>query len=78
MLVKNMLEEICRKEGVIDYTQIPLGRYVEFNNLKIKGHEKFDEDETFEEFHLYLNSIFYSRVYRNVTTKILKNAYLNK
>lgn len=76
MEVKKLLEKISEKEGVSSYRQIPLERYINFNNNKdIKSHLSFEEDRDFEEFHNFLNSIFHSKVYRNVTVKILKNGY---
>jgi len=77
MLVKDMLDRISEKEGVSSYRQIPLERYINFNDNKdIKSHISFDEDKDFEEFHSFLNSIFHSKVYRNVTVKVLRNGYL--
>lgn len=76
MLVNEMLKMISEREGVSSYKQIPLERYINFNNKDIKSHISFDEDKHFEEFHRFLNSIFNSKVYRNVTVKILKNGYL--
>lgn len=77
MLVKELLKMISEKEGVNSYRQIPLERYINFNDNKdINSHISFDEDKDFEEFHSFLNSIFHSKVYRNVTVKILRNGYL--
>lgn len=77
MLVKELLKKISEKERVSTYKQIPLERYISFNeNKEIRSHISFDEDKDFEEFNSFLNSIFHSKVYRNVTVKILTNGYL--
>ena len=75
MLVNDILNKISKEEGVSTYTQITLDRYVEYQKASIKNHIDFNEDKDFEEFYIFLNSIFSSRVNRPTAVKILNNAY---
>ncbi|MDU3642361.1 hypothetical protein ACV3OC_11245 [Clostridium perfringens] len=75
MLVKDVLDHICKKENVLEYREIPLSRWSEFQNNDIKKHINFIEDIDFEEFYGFLNSIFDSRVNRPTAIKILNNGY---
>lgn len=75
MLVKDILDHICKKENVLEYREIPLSRWSEFQNIDIKKHINFIEDIDFEDFYVFLNSIFDSRVNRPTAIKILNNGY---
>lgn len=81
MLVKEILDQISKKEGVYNYTQIPLKRWSEFQNVTIKNLVNLDsninieKDKDFEEFFVFLNSIFSSRVNKPTAFKIFNNAY---
>lgn len=81
MLVKEILKQISKKEGVYDYTQIPLERWIEFQNTEITNLIDLDsniiisKDNDFNNFFNFLNSIFISRVNRPTAIKIFNNAY---
>lgn len=75
MIVLDILKHIENKEGVYNYTQIPLKRWSEFQKADIKKHIDFEEDSAFEDFYLFVNSKFKSRVNRPTAIKILNNGY---
>lgn len=79
MLVKDMLSEICRKENVISYKEIPVERYVEYQlDKSITRFTDYKEDFEFQKFYEYLNKIFTSRVNLPTAHKILNNGYRRK
>lgn len=75
MTVKDILNEISKKEGVYNYNQIPLDKWVAYQKSHVKEHINFKEDIDFEYFYAFLNKIFTSRVNRPTASKILNNAY---
>lgn len=81
MLVNDILTHISKKEGVYNYTQIPLKRWSEFQNAKITNIINIDsnvninDDKDYKKYVVFLNSIFLSRVNKPTAFKILNNAY---
>jgi|GEM_PF-6674332 hypothetical protein len=75
MLVNDILNVISRKEGVSNYTLIPLNRWIDYQNAPIKEHIDFVEDIDFQNYFTFLNSVFSSRVRRPTAVKILNNGY---
>ncbi|AQS07986.1 hypothetical protein CLOBY_00350 [Clostridium saccharobutylicum] len=75
MLVNDILNEISKKDGVSNYTFIPISRWSEFQNTPTKEHIDFIEDINFEDFYNHLNKVFSSRVRRTTAVKILNNGY---
>lgn len=81
MLVNDILNHISKKEGVYNYTQIPLKRWSEFQNAKITkivnidSNINIDNDKDFLEFFVFLNAIFLSKVNKPTAFKIFNNAY---
>lgn len=81
MVVNDILTHISKKEGVYNYTQIPLKRWSEFQNEKITkivnidSHINIDNDKDFLEFFIFLNAIFLSKVNKPTAFKIFNNAY---
>ena len=81
MLVNDVLTHMSKKEGVYNYTQIPLKRWSEFQKANITkivnldSNINIDNDKDFNEFFIFLNSIFLGRVNKPTAFKIFK---LNK
>lgn len=75
MLVNDIFNVINKKEGVSNYTLIPLNRWIDYQNAPIKEHIDFVEDIKFEKFYTFLKSIFSSGVRRPTAVKILNNGY---
>lgn len=76
MKVKDILDVICKAEGVTSFKDIPLKRVKEFQEKDLKMQIEFVEDKDYKAFYDDLQSIFTSRVNRPTAKKILNNAYL--
>lgn len=81
MLVNDILTHISKRECVCNYTQIPLKRWIEFQNASITSivnldsNINIDTDKDYEKFFVFLNSIFVGRVNKPTAFKIFNNAY---
>lgn len=75
MTVKEILNEISKKEIVYNYKQISVDKWIAYQRANVKDHINFKEDIDFEDFYVFLNEIFVSRVNRPTAIKILNNAY---
>ncbi|MCU7207705.1 MAG: hypothetical protein ACLRLE_02370 [Turicibacter sp.] len=76
MKVKDILDVICKAEGVTSFKDIPLKRVKEFQEIDLGKQIEFIEDKDYKKFYDELQSIFESRVNRPTARKILNNAYV--
>ncbi|WP_279022315.1 hypothetical protein [Intestinibacter bartlettii] len=76
MKVKDILDVICKAEGVTSFKDIPLKRVKEFQEIDLGKQIEFIEDKDYKKFYDELQSIFESRVNRPTAMKILNNAYV--
>lgn len=81
MNIKDILNEISKKQGVSDYKRIPISSWKKFQKSPMKNiiilnkNISLDSDNDFLEFYSFLNSIFISRVNLPTAFRILNNAY---
>ena len=76
MKVKDILDVICKAEGVTSFKDIPLKRVKEFQEIDLGKQIEFIGDKDYKKFYDELQSIFESRVNRPTARKILNNAYV--
>lgn len=76
MKVKDILDVICKAEGVTSFKNIPLKRVQEFQKINLEKQIEFIEDKDYQDFYANLKDIFASGVNRPTAKKILNNAYL--
>ena len=76
MKVKDILDVICKAEGVTSFKDIPLTRVKEFQEIDLGKQIEFIEDKDYKKFYDELQSIFESRVNRPTARKFLNNAYV--
>ena len=76
MKVKDILDVICKAEGVTSFKDIPLKRVKEFQEIDLGKQIEFIVDKDYKRFYDELQSSFESRVNRPTARKILNNAYV--